>query len=172
LIALRASQRAGTGCQGWLLLWVPLLAATSPAGARSTGAMSHQLLCNRHHVFPHRESPIPDLGENVFRDTGTPFTRHHLYWTAELLPRPRRCGGFSSALTQRNIILSPDTSGRRRYTPAAALPGAASCKIEPDLPLAVSSGGTFSPDGCKCASGHHYHECFISMTVTDLSPNV
>ena len=55
---------------------------------RSTGAIAHPLLCNRHHMFPHRETPIPDLGENVFRDTGTRFTRHHLYWTAELPPRP------------------------------------------------------------------------------------
>ena len=56
---------------------------------RSTGAIAHPLLCNRHHVFPHGESPIPDFGENVFRDSGTPFTRHHLYWTAELLSQPR-----------------------------------------------------------------------------------
>ena len=67
---------------------LPLLYPVPLLPARSTSAIAHPLLCNRHHVFPHRESPIPDLGKNVFRDTRTRLTRHHLYWAAELPPRP------------------------------------------------------------------------------------
>ena len=54
--------------------------------------------------------------------------------------------------------------------PIRRAPGAAIPVIIPGRPRRLLAAGAVSPDGCTCASGRHYHVCFICMTVTDLSP--